>query len=136
MATDNPVDALFRFFSPTIRLPGGGDIGSFRYAPHTSWEAPALFRGNDAIEQAVYRDVASPGTQLGVLIDAVLALAEHTPQLAGSEPIARLRELQEDIDSTKTNVRKSTTGNLRSELDHLKKNDSEALRSLLKDYLE
>lgn len=136
MATDNPVDALFRFFSPTIRFPGGGDLGSFRYAPNTSWEAPALFRGNDAIEQSVYRDVASPGTQLGILIDAVLAIAEQTPQLADHDAISRLRELQDSVDSTKNSVRKTSTGNLRSELDHLKRNDQEALRSLLQDYVE
>lgn len=134
MATDNPVDTLFSLFSPTIRFPGSGDLGAFRYTPHTSWEAPSLFRGNDVIEQAVYREVASPGTQLGVLIEALLALAGQHPELAESEAIKALQELGDKVDSTKTVIRKNSEQTLRTELDHLKRHEPERLQSLLKDY--
>jgi hypothetical protein len=54
-------DTWFRFlsstvhFPATIRNPGGGDVGGFTYQPYTKWEAPALMRGDDAVEQPVYR---------------------------------------------------------------------------------
>ena len=134
MATDNPIDAFFRLFSPTIKFPGSGDIGGFNYSPNTSWEAPALFRGNGLIEQAVYREVASPGTQLGVLIDAVKAIAAQNPALADNEAIKKLNSLGDQIHKTKTSVRENSDQTLRNELDHLKKTDNDRLQSLLKDY--
>ena len=136
MSSDTPVDALFRFFSPTIRFPGSGDLGSFRYAPNTSWEAPSLFRGNETIEQAVYREVASPGTQLGVLIDAVLALASQHPALADHEAIGKLQQLGDEVSEKKTQLRSNTEKSLRSELDYLKNSNNEALQTLLRDYLD
>lgn len=136
MATDNPIDALFRFFSPTIRFPGSGNIGDFRYAPNTSWEAPALFRGNGLIEQTVYREVASPGTQLGALIDAVLILAAQHPELQDNDALTKLRDLGDRVGTTKSAVRKNAAENLRNELTHMKKTDNGALQSLLKEYLD
>ena len=136
MATDNPVDAFFRFFSPTIKFPGSGDIGDFRYAPYTSWEAPALFRGNSTIEQAVYREVASPGTQLGVLIDAVQALAAQHPELSDQEAIKKLQDLSDQVSTTKTTLRQNAEKTLRTELQHLKQTDNNALQSLLKEFLD
>lgn len=136
MATDNPIDAFFRLFSPTIKFPGSGNIGDFNYSPNTEWEAPALFRGHEIIEQSVYREVASAGTQLGILLDAMRALAASHPELTDNEAVKKLQQLGEQVDSTKTIVRKNSAQRLRDDLNHLKKTDNEGLQSLLREYLE
>ena len=134
MASESPVEALFRLFSPTIKFPGSGDIGSFRYAPYTQWEAPALFRGNEQVEQAVYRDVASPGTQLGALIDAVMVLAAQHASLADDPAIGKLREICDSVNEKKTEICKRTEKNLRREMDWLATNSPDSLQAILKDY--
>lgn len=134
MATENPIESFFRLFSPTIKFPGSGDIGSFGYAPNTQWEAPSLYRGSAPIEQAVYSKVASPGTQLGALIDAVLVLAEQYPALSENKAITDLQEMAKCICKTKEDVREDLEKMLRKDLDYLAENDPEALKKLIANY--
>lgn len=89
------VDTWFRLFSPTVRFPetikypASGNVGGFTYQPYTKWEAPSLYRGDDAVEQRIYREIASPGRQLGKLTDVALQLADQVRELQ-----ARLAELE------------------------------------------
>ncbi|HEY3699213.1 MAG TPA: hypothetical protein VGK97_07765, partial [Spongiibacteraceae bacterium] len=90
-SSDSLTDAWLRLWSPTINLPGSGGIGKFNYHPYTTWGAPTLFSGNEAVEQVVYRDVATPGRQLGKLTDVVLELVDELTQrdskIAGSDSV-------------------------------------------------
>ncbi len=132
-------DAWLRLWSPTINLPGSGSIGGFNYHPYTTWEAPSLFRGNPVVEQGVYREVASPGKQLGAITDAVLALAEalakNGTDLSNAEPIKKLRELDDEIKTVKSRLESSATKQAETMLDELQKSDPAALQILLQKYI-
>lgn len=138
MATDNPFEAWLRLFSPTINLPASGDIGSFSYHPNTQWEAPSLYRGNELIEQTVYRQVASPGSQLGTIVDALMVLCDMAeksqPELAQQKEMIELRALAGKVNETKASVKNNGEKMLRAELDRLKEQDPEAFNRLLTDY--
>jgi len=93
---DKVSDSFFRFFSPTfkfpesVKLPGSGSFGSFNYHPNTKWEAPALFRGDEQVENRIYSEVASPGKQLGKISELVVHLADTVIRL--EEKISALEQ--------------------------------------------
>ncbi len=129
-------DAWLRLWSPTINMPGSGSIGGFNYHPYTTWEAP--FSGNQAVEQGVYREVASPGRQLGKLTDAVLeladALAKSNAEIANSESLKKLREMDESVKAVKGRIEESTAEKAEKILDELRATDSQTLKRLLAKY--
>jgi hypothetical protein len=131
-------DAWLRLWSPTINLPGSGGIGKFNYHPYTTWAAPTLFSGNEAVEQVVYRDVATPGKQLGRLTDVVLQLVDELTKLdsniADSECVKKLTEMTTRIKSIKTTVEDNTVAATKELLDKLKATDVEGFNALMKEY--
>ena len=131
-------DAWLRLWSPTINMPGSGSLGRFTYQPYTTWEAPALFRGNEAVEHVVYRDVASPGRQLGKLTEVVIELAEALAKkdsaIANSESVKKLKDMAASIGSIKVLVEDNTATAAKELLDKLKATDEEKLKALIKEY--
>ncbi len=140
MAAEHPFETWLRFLSPTIRFPGSGDIGHFRYQPYTEWEAPSLYRGNQQIEHTIYREVASPGSQLGTLIDAVETLVDRLsgdhPDLEAEPSIEALRRLAGEVKDTKESAGVDVEKALRRELDKLAAMNPAQLQRILADYAE
>lgn len=138
MSSDTLTDAWLRLWSPTINLPGSGGIGKFNYHPYTTWTAPTLFSGNEAVEQVVYRDVASPGRQLGKLTDVVLELVDELTQrdskIAESENVKKLIAMSAKIKSIKDVVEDNTAASAKELLEKLKATDNETFKALIKEY--
>lgn len=133
--SDSIADAWLRLWSPTINLPGSGSIGGFNYHPYTTWEAPSLFSGNQAVEAGVYREVASPGRQLGQLTDAVLeiakALAETNPAILNGDAVKKLSDLRDEVETVKSRIEDSAANRAEKILNELRDNDPDALLRLL-----
>lgn len=138
------VDSWFQMLSSgfskplAINLPGSGSIGGFTYQPSTVWEAPSLYRGNIAVEQAVYNTVASPGKQLGKLTDAVIALADlmerHLPVAPDDDAREKLDELREMcamIARLKTPIVENLEQTTRDDFANLAKSNKKRAQSLL-----
>lgn len=139
MATpDTLTDAWLRLWSPTFNLPGSGSIGSFSYHPNTTWGAPTLFSGNEIVEQAVYRDVATPGRQLGRLTDVVLELVNELSamdsKIAGAESVKKLKAMSKQIEKIKEAIEDNTTAAVKEGLEKLRNNDEDAFKALIKEY--
>lgn len=138
MSSDTLTDAWLRLWSPTINLPGSGGIGKFNYHPYTTWTAPTLFSGNEAVEQVVYRDVASPGRQLGKLTDVVLELVDELTQrdskIAESENVKKLIAMSAKIKSIKDVVEDNTAASAKELLEKLKATDNETFKALINEY--
>lgn len=138
MSSETLADAWLRLFSPTINLPGSGSIGGFSYHPYTTWEGPAVYRGDQNVEQMVYREVASPGKQLGKLTEVVLELADAMAKLdssiAESENARELKCLCERVESIKQTVNVNAEATAKDALEKLKAVDPEKLRQLLKQF--
>jgi hypothetical protein len=138
MASETLADAWLRLFSPTINLPGSGSIGGFSYQPYTTWEAPTLYRGDQNVEQLVYRDVASPGKQLGKLTEVVLELADAVAKLdsdiATSENVRELKCLSERVEAIKLTVNVNAEAVAKEALEKLKAVDPEKLSQLIKQF--
>lgn len=131
-------DAWLRFWSPTFNLPGSGGIGSFNYHPNTTWGAPTLFSGNEIVEQAVYRDIATPGKQLGRLSDVVRALIDELSKMdskiADAESVKKFKEMSKQIEKIKAAVEDNTVVAVKEGLEKLKHTDKDAFDALMKEY--
>ncbi|HEY3698323.1 MAG TPA: hypothetical protein VGK97_03260, partial [Spongiibacteraceae bacterium] len=94
--------------------------------------------GNEAVEQVVYRDVATPGRQLGKLTDVVLELVDELTQrdskIAGSDSVKKLIAMSEKIKSIKEVVEDNTAAAAKELLDKLKATDNETFNALIKEY--
>lgn len=136
MASDTLADAWLRLWSPTINMPGSGSLGGFNFHPYTTWD----ISGDQAVELSVYRDVASAGRQLGKLTDVVLqladALARSDREIAGSECLRELREMDAEIKAVKERVEESAAKKAEKTLDDLRKSDPAAFKLLLAKYGE
>ena len=98
-----------------------------------TWFSPQLefnFAGNKKLESDVVAKVASYGTQLGVLSEAVLELAEGMP----GEAIEALQALVERVDKIKQRHKETLETKAKLALDQLKKTDPEGFRRLIDDY--
>lgn len=89
----------FPFPWPTeIRFPGH-EGASQEMAPSVGWQVPAVvsYAGDREVEDRVVSEVASFGKQLGILIDALLEVADDRP---GSS-VERLRLLANRVETVK-----------------------------------
>lgn len=110
-------DFPFRFFDQSI-------------SPVTSWFSPNYeinFAGDKNIEQKIIADVASYGTQLDRLTEAVLVLAQERTEPA----IEKLRAVHKDIEALKAKTREQLVSRIEGDLAKLKAQDEEAYRRLL-----
>jgi hypothetical protein len=135
MSSSTLADAWLRLWSPTINFPGSGSIGRFNYHPNTSWDA-SLYRGDQNVEQLVYRDVASPGRQLGKLTEVILeladALAKIDSDIAASTHVAELRGMADHVEEIKQAVKTSAEDAAREALEKLKALDQKKFDDLIK----
>jgi hypothetical protein len=141
MSSANVFDSWLQMFSssmlpPTsVHFPGSGNIGGFTYQPNTVWEAPSLYRGNSTLEQAVYTDIASPGKQLGKLMDVVLEMAQVLEtELKGSEKVNDLKVLAEKIEKLKAPSLDNSLQVAREDLDKLLRTNERSLRLVIEEY--
>lgn len=127
----------FSLFTPTIQLPASGDV-DFNYAPYTKWEAPAFFRGNEQVETRAYSEVASPGRQLGWLMEAVLALAAKDgiegQKLRDMPALSQLKDCYDEIEKIKAAHKEQTEKHARELLNRLKEQDPDLLKRVIDDY--
>lgn len=119
------------FFAPRIRFPGGGDL-TFPYSPYTKWEAPSFYRGDERVEHAVYTGVASPGSQLGNIIDLLDQLAKE--QKLETPERKKIRDLKKQVDKIKDTIADNDETAARGLLDRLKSKDPKMLERIIRDY--
>ena len=138
MKLDDPLKSCIRWLSPTINLPASGDIGSFNYHPDTQWQAPSIWRGDAQVETRVFKEVASPGSQLGTLLDAlqvvVSVLEKQSPELSKDEALVRLTKLADEVKTAKAEAVNETEISLEKALDKLAQTNKAALKRLVGRY--
>lgn len=121
----------FPWWGP-FKSPFSGDVTQ-DIAPNTSWLCPQFeinFAGNHRVESEVVADVASYGTQLGALSEAVMELANGEK----GEAVDRLKTLMDQIEEIKDRHEVGLEKKIKAELDQLKKRDPKTLKRLLDEY--
>lgn len=137
------MDSWFKMFAPSIRFPGGGDL-QMLYDPYTYWEAPRIGNvGVPQIEKAVYSEVASPGKQLGILIDVVTAMVDIMEEKFEADlkedermkhSLEQLKHIHQAIAEIKTKQRASMKDAAKESLESLRAADREAFKDLISDF--
>lgn len=90
------------------------------------------YQGNPAIEKDVAAKVASYGKQLGIITEAVLALADGTPDK--SKRIERLRDIANRIDEIKQQHRSDLADSAQQAMDSLAKTDRAAAERIAAEF--
>jgi hypothetical protein len=90
------------------------------------------YEGNPAIEKDVAANVASYGKQLGIITEAVLALAPGGPDEA--EPIKRLRKIAKKIEKIKEEHRGDLADAAQQAMDSLAKKDRRAAERIAAEF--
>lgn len=90
------------------------------------------YQGNPAIEKDVAAKVASYGKQLGIITEAVLALARGGADEA--EPIKRLREVAKKIEKIKEEHRSDLAASAQQAMDSLAKKDRAAAERIAAEF--
>lgn len=102
--------------------------------PLTNWGAITVnYQGNPLIETEIAREVASAGKQLGILTEALLALADHVGRPTEGEALAkieRVQDLYDRVEAVKAASRKATRDQIRGQMRSLAKIDPKAARRL------
>jgi formate dehydrogenase maturation protein FdhE len=114
------------WFPFTFNLPSGDvDLANW-----FSSNVNVTYAGTPAIERDVVERVASFGKQLGILTDAVLEQAAG----AKGEKIARLRELDKEIQAIKDAHKRDAKRQAKEAIERLAKLDKTELEVLLSRY--
>jgi hypothetical protein len=96
------------------------------------------YAGNPSIEKNVIETVASYGRQLGILTEAVLKLANQSlPTKSGvpvEDPIARLRDLAEQIEKLKEIHKTALLREARDAMDRLARDNPDSARYVASSY--
>ncbi len=98
-----------------------------------NWFSPTIdvtYAGSRAIERDVVGNVASFGTQLGIISEAVLALADGKPD----GKVDRLRALVEEVDAVKARRKLDIKREAEAAVERLAKLDPDAVQSLVRRY--
>lgn len=90
------------------------------------------YQGNPAIEKDVAANVASYGKQLGIITEAVLALADGGPGEA--EPVKRLRAIAEKIEKIKDEHRGDLFTSAQEAMDALAKKNPAAAEQIAAEF--
>lgn len=112
-----------------LKSPLSGDLEQ-SIAPVTQWWSPQLefnIAGDRQLEAKIIAEIASYGSQLGTLTDAVLELADDRD----SEGLQKLRALAEKIDQEKREYQKAEVDALKDTLIRLKQEDPDGFASLI-----
>lgn len=112
-----------------MRTPLSGDVTQ-DIAPFTHWFSPQLevtFAGNRRIEREVVAGVASYGRQLGLLTEALLAVAGDSDAPA----VRRLRETHTAVEAVKARHRDGTLRTAELALERLRRDDPAAFQALI-----
>jgi hypothetical protein len=93
------------FLWPFWNMPLPGSSGSFDNMM-TGWRFGSpnisfVYKGDPVIEDAIAREVAGPGKQLGRISETVLAIAKADPKFVGLPEVKALAELVAEIDMIK-----------------------------------
>ena len=90
------------------------------------------YAGNPEIERDVVEKVASFGKQLGIMTDAVLALADGKPK--DDKAIARLKEIAAKIEALKNQNKASLADQARGAMQRLEKAEPAAARQIAAEF--
>ncbi len=123
------MNPLWDYWFNLFRSPLSGNVEQ-NYHPVTSWWSPQFefnFAGDQHIEAQVVSNIASYGRQLGMITEAVLALAENND----SPAIEKLRKLADKIENVKNEHSRESIESLESQLRKLKESDRAAFDKLL-----
>ena len=111
----------FDVWAPMFRAPFSGDV--------TQEIVPRVFSpdiaGVPAIEQKIHSEVASYGTQLGKILDALQTLSEAT-----KTPLPEIDALVAQVDEVKINSADKLRADAETALERLKRVDKESWRAL------
>jgi uncharacterized protein YukE len=91
------------------------------------------FAGEPQIEKEVVEKVASYGKQLGILTDALLAVAGDAPDKKEAR-LERLRGIAAEIDKIKEGHKGDLAAAAKKAMESLAKNDAKAAREIAKEY--
>jgi hypothetical protein len=89
------------------------------------------YAGNADIEKDVVEKVASYGKQLGIITDAVLALADGKPK---DKAIARLKEIAAKIEEVKNRNKASLADQARDAMQRLEKAEPASARRIAAEF--
>ncbi len=118
--------------SGLYRWPLSGDV-SQDITPLTNLFSPQLsmhFAGNQEIEREVVSQVASYGKQLGMLTEAVLAVAGDSKDPA----VERLRETRDAVEDIKARHQTQAAKAAEQAMERLRRTDEAAFRNLLRQF--
>lgn len=113
----------FDVWAPMFRAPFSGDVTQEIVPRFLSPE----IKGIPEIEQKVLTEVASYGSQLSKILDALQILADHT-----GKPLPDIDALVKDIDAIKEDSIEEIRGAAETALDRLRKADQDAYQKMLK----
>ena len=114
--------------------PLSGDVNQ-DIAPLTNWFSPQValnFAGDRRVERDVVAEVASYGRQLGILTDAVLAVAGENNEPA----VTRLRQTRDAVEVVKARHQRSALRRAEEALAHLRHADPESFKTLISELQE
>jgi len=117
---------------PWLRLPASGDVWQ-KVTNITDWFSPKVemnFAGDPQIEQEVNANVASYGRQIGVLTEAVIALAQPD-KAALDKAVTRLKEFQAEIEAIKKRRAPDLEEGVLDAMSRLKSTDKDAYERVL-----
>ncbi|TFH59383.1 MAG: hypothetical protein E4G91_08980 [Candidatus Zixiibacteriota bacterium] len=117
-----------------MKLPGAENLNQ-DIAPVTTWFPTTYelnFAGDRRIESDVVSNVASYGKQLGILTDALLALAGDSENPA----VERLRDVAQEIERRKQWHQSDLEATAKDALERLRNSDRPAFDRLLSEFAD
>ncbi|HFQ4984846.1 TPA: hypothetical protein ACGUZ2_004286 [Vibrio vulnificus] len=122
----------FSFWFKEVYLPLSGaveqDISA--WANFLSPQIEFNFAGDKVIERDVVSNIASYGTQIGLLSKVVLELSKHSKSKEVAELSALVQHIEAVKKARKDNIRKTT----KEAMDNFQRQDPEAFKRLLAHY--
>jgi hypothetical protein len=121
----------FNFWAPQFRFPFSGAVNQDIEPVTDFFSGIAPHAGDAGIERKVVQDVASYGTQLGMLADLLLEVAERQG-LKDSKPLSRLQDLQRQVGQVKAEQAEALRKAAEQALERLRDVDRDGLKDVLK----
>lgn len=124
------------YWAPQFHYPFSGAVNQ-DIAPTTDWFFGGISSkaGDAKLEQDIFKKVASYGTQLGVLTDTVLWLAEGAAPDKTPPALKELRDLQKEVEKLKSGRRDEKLAQVETVLEKLAQAEPKKLQDLLERHL-